>query len=83
MNDNDPFTIRLTDLTIEQKELLDKIWTLQTSEEMTKFRNTLPIFRQQQMDNLIQLILMEFEDQRATEDLSMAQDMLRELGYRV
>lgn len=79
----EPFTIRLTDLTLEQKEMLDKIWQLGTSEEMTKFRSTLPVFRQQQMDNLIQLILMEFEDQRATEDLSLAQNMLRELGYRV
>lgn len=75
--------ITLTDLTLDQKQMLEKIWSFDRAEDLQAFRDSLPRFRQQELDTLVQMLIMEFEDQRATEDLSMAQDMLRELGYRV
>lgn len=75
--------ITLTDLTLDQKQMLEKIWSLQSAEDMREFRQSLPIFRKQEFDTLVQMIIMEFEDHRAEEDLSLAQNMLRELGYRV
>ena len=75
--------ITLTDLTLDQKQMLEKIWSFETAEQLQMFRDTLPIFRKQELDTLVQMIIMEFENQRAVEDLSLAQNMLRELGYRV
>ena len=75
--------ITLTDLTLDLKQMLEKIWSLQSAEDMREFRQSLPIFRKQEFDTLVQMIIMEFEDHRAEEDLSLAQNMLRELGYRV
>lgn len=75
--------ITLTDLTLDQKQMLEKIWSFETAEQLQMFRDTLPIFRKQELDTLVQMIIMEFEDHRAEEDLSLAQNMLRELGYRV
>jgi len=37
-------------LTEEQCEMLDKLWSMDTVEEVNEFRNTLPRFRQQQID---------------------------------
>ena len=79
----DDVHITLTDLTLDQKQMLEKIWSLQSAEDMKEFRESLPIFRKQEFDTLVQMIIMEFENQRAVEDLSLAQNMLRELGYRV
>lgn len=75
--------ITLTDLTLDQKQMLEKIWSFDRAEDLQAFRDSLPRFRQQELDTLVQMLIMEFEDQRATEDLSLAQNMLRELGYRV
>ena len=79
----DDVHITLTDLTLDQKQMLEKIWSLQSAEDMKEFRESLPIFRKQEFDTLVQMIIIEFENQRAVEDLSLAQNMLRELGYRV
>jgi len=73
----------LEDLTAQQVEMLNKIWSFENAEQLQRFRDTLPIFRKQELDTLVQLIIMEIEGVRAEEDLSMAQNMLRELGYRV
>jgi len=73
--------VTLDDLTPQQVQMLDKIWSLDTSEQLNDFRATLPIFRRQEMDTLIEMIIMEIEGQRAEEDVSLAQKMLRDIGY--
>jgi hypothetical protein len=80
---DDGVPVILEDLTVQQVEMLNKIWSFETAEQLQEFRNTLPIFRKQELDTLVQMIIMELEGVRAEEDLSMAQNMLRELGYRV
>ena len=73
--------VTLDDLTPQQVQMLDKIWSLDTSEQLNDFRATLPIFRRQEMDTMIEMIIMEIEGQRAEEDVSLAQKMLRDIGY--
>ena len=81
MSDKNEINVTLDDLTTQQVAMLNKIWSLDTSEQLNEFRATLPIFRRQEMDTLINMIIMEIEGQRAEQDVSLAQRMLRELGY--
>ena len=81
MSDKNEINVTLDDLTPQQVAMLNKIWSLDTSEQLNEFRATLPIFRRQEMDTLIEMIIMEIEGQRAEQDVSLAQRMLRELGY--
>lgn len=61
--------IRLEGLNKEQVEMLDKIWSIDTFEELEEFRAGLPKFRRQQIDTLMQLIMMEYQE----EDLQQMQ----------
>jgi len=81
MSQEEEVSVTLDDLTPQQVQMLDKIWSLDTSEQLNDFRATLPIFRRQEMDTLIEMIIMEIEGQRAEEDVSLAQKMLRDIGY--
>lgn len=56
--------MRIDGLTAEQVEMLDKLWTFDTVEEINEFKNSLPIFRQQQVDTLVELVVMETTEER-------------------
>lgn len=43
----------------EQIEMLNKMWTLDTEQELMEFRSTLPVFRQQQLDTLMEMVIQE------------------------
>lgn len=75
--------ITLHDLTPQQVQMLNKIWSFESGDELQKFRDSLPRFRQQELDTLVMLILMEIEGARAEEDVSRAQQMLRNIGVNV
>jgi len=80
---DDDVPVILEDLTAQQVEMLNKIWSFENAEQLQRFRDTLPIFRKQELDTLVQLIIMEIEGIRAEEDLSMAQEMLKNIGLNV
>lgn len=46
-------------LSNEQIEMLNKMWTLDTEQELMEFRSTLPVFRQQQLDTLMEMVIQE------------------------
>lgn len=75
--------ITLHDLTPQQVQMLNKIWSFESGDDLQKFRDSLPRFRQQELDTLVILILMEIEGARAEEDVSRAQQMLRNIGVNV
>jgi len=75
--------VTLHDLTPQQVQMLNKIWSFESGDELQKFRDSLPRFRQQELDTLVIMIIMEIEGKRAEEDVSQAQEMLRDLGYSV
>lgn len=80
---DDGTPITLHDLTPQQVQMLNKIWSFESGDELQKFRDSLPRFRQQELDTLVIMIIMEIEGKRAEEDVSQAQEMLRDLGYSV
>lgn len=51
--------MRLEGLTPEQVEMMDKLWSLDTMEEVQEFRSSLPRFRRQQIDTLLELVMYE------------------------
>ena len=83
MSQEESVHVTLDDLTPQQVQMLDKIWSYDRAEDLQAFRDSLPRFRQQELDTLVIMIIMEMEGARAEEDVSMAQEMLRDLGYSV
>ena len=71
-------------LTKEQVEMLDKLWSLDTMEEVRQFRSTLPQFRQQQIDTLMEIILQELAEDEITkmETFPDAEKILKEISKR-
>lgn len=55
--------MRIDGLTTEQVEMLDKLWSMDTSEEVKAFRATLPLFRKQQMDTLMEMVMQEIREE--------------------
>lgn len=55
--------LRIDGLNTEQVEMLDKLWSMDTMEEVQAFRATLPVFRQQQIDTLITLVYYEMQEE--------------------
>jgi hypothetical protein len=83
MSQEEGVHVTLSDLTPQQVQMLNKIWSFESGYELEVFRDTLPRFRQQELDTLVIMIIMEIEGKRAEEDVSQAQEMLRDLGYSV
>jgi hypothetical protein len=54
--------ISITNLTNEQVEMLDHLWTLETMADVENFKSDLPLFRRQQVDTLIELIRLQVID---------------------
>jgi len=55
--------MRIDGLTTEQVEMLDKLWSMDTSEEVKAFRDTLPLFRRQQIDVLMEMVMQEIREE--------------------
>ena len=82
MND-DGVPITLQGLTVSQLEMLAKIWTIETHEELAHYREGLSKLRQRELDTLIMMLIMEIEGERANEDTTQAVNMLRNIGVNV
>jgi hypothetical protein len=54
--------ISITNLTSEQVEMLDHLWSLETMADIENFKSELPRFRRQQVDTLIELIRLQVVD---------------------
>lgn len=74
--------INIHNLTKEQCEMLDKIWHIDTEEELMAFRSTLPRFRRQQLDTLIQLLVMEDIEENMNNETWVAKAMLAGIGVK-
>lgn len=59
--------MEIHNLTLEQVEMLDKIWSFESREELDRFRDQLPLFRRQQIDTLIELMHLQDIDDRVEE----------------
>jgi len=69
-------------LTPQQVQMLDKIWSFETSEELNAFRETLPVFRKQELDTLVMMLIMEIQEQQSLDDVSLAQSALHSIGIQ-
>lgn len=71
-------------LTHEQVEMLDKLWSLDTIEEVLQFRSTLPLFRRQQIDTLMEMLQQEACEEvlQSMEHYPMVENLLARLKNR-
>lgn len=71
-------------LTHEQVEMLDKLWSLDTIEEVLQFRSTLPLFRRQQVDTLMEMLQHEACEEvlQSMEHYPMVENLLARLKNR-
>lgn len=54
--------MEIHNLTNEQVKMLDKLWSLETIEEVEYFKRQLPLFRRQQVDTLMELVRLQALD---------------------
>jgi hypothetical protein len=54
--------MEIHNLTLEQVQMLDKLWTMETLEEIESFKRELPLFRRQQVDTLMELVRLQSLD---------------------
>jgi hypothetical protein len=80
---DDGVPITLQGLTKRQLEMLAKVWSMETREELEHYREGLPKLRQRELDTLIMMLIMEIEGERADEDTTQAANMLRDIGVNV
>ena len=80
---DDGVPITLQGLTKRQLEMLAKVWSMETHEELAHYREGLPKLRQRELDTLIMMLIMEIEGERADEDTTQAANMLRDIGVNV
>jgi len=69
--------IRLEGLTPLQADLADRIWQLDSQEQVSEWLHTLPRNLRDQAVSLMYLITVECIDQDSLTDLSMAQAVIR------
>ena len=80
---DDGVPITLHGLTVSQLEMLAKVWSMETHEELAHYREGLSKLRQRELDTLIMMLIMEIEGERAHEDTTQAVNMLRDIGVNV
>jgi len=70
--------IQIHNLTSEQVQMLNKLWSMDSFDEVERFRSSLPLFRRQQIDTLLEMVRLQIidDDIDDTGDLNLAQEML-------
>lgn len=79
MNDK---PITLSNLTAEQVEMLDILWSLREFSEVEEWQATLEPEDREMSESLIKLVILETMDEIITSDLSDAQDVLQKFTLK-
>jgi len=74
--------ITLHGLTPDQVKLLDKLWSLDTQEEVHNWFASLDTKTFQQAVVLQEMVIDAMLEQPAEEDVTMARNMLRDIGVK-
>lgn len=79
MNDK---PISLTNLTAEQVEMLDILWSLRELSDVEEWQSTLEPEDREMSEALIKLVILETMDEIITSDLSDAQEVLQKFTLK-
>lgn len=79
MNDK---PILLENLTVEQVEMLNILWSLTEWSEVEEWQSTLSPVDREMTEALIKLVLLESLDAAITQDLSDAQNVLKKFTLK-
>ena len=75
--------IRIDGLTDRQVKFLDKMWSMDTQEEVAAWFQTLSDDDLNMAVTLHEMLVSQMLEQPAEEDVSVAQDMLQKIGVKV
>ena len=75
--------IRMDGLTNKQVKFLDKMWSMDTQEEVAAWFRTLSDDDLNMAVTLHEMLVSQMLEQPAEDDVSMAQSMLRDIGVKV
>ena len=75
--------IRIDGLTDRQVKFLDKMWSMDTQEEVSAWFRTLSDEDLNMAVTLHAMLISQMLEQPAEDDVSMAQSMLRDIGVKV
>ena len=79
MNDK---PITLSNLTAEQVEMLDILWSLREFSDVEEWQSTLEPEDKEMSESLIRLVILESMDNIITSDLSDAQEVLQKFTLK-
>lgn len=79
MNDK---PISLSNLTADQVEMLDILWSLRELSDVEEWQSTLEPEDREMSDALIKLVILETMDEIITSDLSDAQEVLQKFTLK-
>lgn len=79
MNDK---PISLSNLTAEQVEMLDILWSLRELSDVEEWQSTLEPEDREMSEALIKLVILETMDEIITSDLSDAQEVLQKFTLK-
>ena len=74
--------IRIDGLNDKQVKMLDQLWTLDTTDEVLEWLNTLNDEDFKMAVVLQEMVIEAMMEQPAEDDVSMAQSMLRNIGVK-
>ena len=74
--------ISLSNLTDEQVEMLDILWSMTELSEIEEWQSTLSPEDREMSESLIQLIILESMDNLITSDLTDAQEVLQKFTLK-
>ena len=77
-----PMKIRIEGLTTRQTEMLDMLWSMDTTDEVIEWLATLSESEFKMAVTLQEMIIGSLMEQKAEEDVSLAQTMLRNIGIK-
>jgi len=74
--------IRIEGLTERQTEILDILWNLDSTDDVIEWLGTLSQQEFEMAVTLQEMIIDTLMEQKAEEDVELAQNMLREIGVK-
>ena len=74
--------IRIEGLTTKQVEMLDKLWSFDTTDEVLEWMKSLSDEDFKMAVTLQEMVIDQLLEQPAEDDVGMAQSMLRKMGIK-